>query len=137
MKQPIVCLLIDDDLDDQEIFLLCAQSIGYNIQCRMSNNGAEGIAMLEADADYLPDFIFLDINMPKMNGMETLQRIKKINRLHPAKVFMYSTSSETRVVEESIRLGANDFIVKPAKTMLLKERLKEIFGGTAGENADQ
>ena len=134
MKVSIYSLIIDDDLDDQEIFLMCVKNIREDIDCRTANNGVEALAMLDAQKEYTPNYIFLDVNMPKMNGIECLRNLKKIERLRNTKIFMYSTTSESATVEESRKIGADDFIIKPAKTVVLTERLSKIFGITTEVN---
>jgi CheY-like chemotaxis protein len=126
MQKERECLLIDDDTDDQEIFKMCLRKISGNINFKAVNDGIEAISVL-SDADYTPDFIFLDVNMPKMNGIECLKMLKRMKRLRNTKMFMYSTTSEKKTVEESKREGAEDFIVKPPKTAQLKEKLAAIF----------
>jgi DNA-binding NarL/FixJ family response regulator len=121
------CLIIDDDQDDQEIFLLCLRAVSKEIGFRAMGDCVEAISLLEMETDYTPDCIFIDVNMPKLNGIECLKRIKAIERMQHAKVFMYSTTSDTWVVEESKRLGAREFIVKPSKASELKEILAAIF----------
>ena len=121
------CLLVDDDLDDQEIFVMCLAEVNAHIDCRTANDGAEGIELMEAQPDYVPDYIFLDVNMPRMNGLDCLTELRKLPRLQDTKIFMYSTTSETDVVEESRKRGADDFIIKPVKTIALKEILTGIF----------
>jgi CheY-like chemotaxis protein len=120
------CLLVDDDLDDQEIFLMTLEKINKNIKCLTANDGVEALSLLTQNS-FVPDYIFLDVNMPKMNGIECLRSIKNIERLNDCKIFMYSTTSETSVLEKSKKLGATDFIVKPASPALLKETLSEIL----------
>jgi CheY-like chemotaxis protein len=127
MKELRQCFIIDDDQDDQEIFLMCVSDINPNIDCRTASNGAEAVEMLESQKDYAPDYIFLDVNMPKMNGIECLGHLKKMDWLRNTKIFIYSTTSEKSVVEESKALGADDFIVKPTKMSVLKEALSGIF----------
>ncbi|MGZ5191164.1 MAG: response regulator [Flavisolibacter sp.] len=127
MNELIHCLIIDDDPDDQEIFLMCIRKISQNIICSTSNSGVEAIAMLNSNEDYIPDFIFLDVNMPKMNGIDCLKHLKSIERLNETKIMMYSTTSESDIVKESLNLGADEFIKKPSKTSELKEKLSIIF----------
>jgi PleD family two-component response regulator len=127
MQRTRECLIIDDDQDDQEIFIMCVRKLSKDINCRTMDDGVEAIATLMADDDYTPDYIFIDVNMPKMNGLECLKVIKNIKRLSNSKIFMYSTTSAGSTFAESIREGANDFIIKPAKTAELKERLSKIF----------
>jgi CheY-like chemotaxis protein len=121
------CLVIDDDSDDQEIFEMCLGKIGVSVSYTPVSNGVDAIAMLQSNPEYTPDYIFIDMNMPKMNGMECLKRIRDIERLNSSRIFMYSTTAETKAVAESKLLGAEDFIIKPAKTQELKEVLTRIF----------
>src|SRR6185369_666400 len=121
------CLIIDDDLDDQEIFLMCVNKICKNVHCTAMNNGIDAIAFLMLNTGYIPDYIFLDVNMPKMNGMDCLIILKSIATLKNTKILMYSTTSAPSVVAESKKLGADDFIVKPSKTAELMDKLSKIF----------
>jgi len=127
MEEVKKCLIIDDDQDDQEIFLMCLRKIDKDIECTTANNGVEAIALLMSDGGYTPDYIFIDLNMPKMNGIDCLKLIKNIGRLEYSRIFMYSTTSEKSVLAQTMHLGANDFIIKPSKTAELKEKLSKIF----------
>ena len=127
MNEPLHCLIIDDDPDDQEIFLMCIRKISQDVICLTSNSGVEALALLNANEDYIPDFIFLDVNMPKMNGIDCLKQLKSVKRLKDTKILMYSTTSESDIVKESLKIGAHDFIMKPTKTGELKEKLSVIF----------
>ena len=126
MQKTRECLLIDDDLDDHEIFKMCIQQISGNISCKTMSDAPEAIALL-TDTDYTPDFIFVDVNMPKMSGIECLRALKGISRLANTKIFMYSTTSENSFLAETKKLGADDFIIKPSKTAELKIKLSKIF----------
>ncbi len=128
----IVCLLIDDDQDDQEIFSMALEDINSDIQCVMASNGIAALEKLKAKKPLIPDYIFIDMNMPRMNGMECLQEIQKLDHLKDADVFMYSTSSDEAMIEKSKALGAKDFIVKPPGLALLTEKLIQVFKMQAG-----
>ena len=121
------CLLIDDDQDDQEIFLMCLHEIKASIECRTCNSCDDAVSMLESDLTYIPEYIFIDVNMPKKNGLICLGLLKKMEHLCNAKIFMYSTTAESSALETSKKLGAEDFIIKPVRTAELKERLAVIF----------
>ncbi len=121
------CLIIDDDLDDQEIFLMCLKKVNREVSCLTMADGVEAVAALTSNEHYIPDYIFIDVNMPKMNGIECLRILKNMPRLQYSKFFMYSTTSEGSALSESKKLGADDFIVKPARTAELKEKLSTIF----------
>ncbi len=122
------CLLIDDDLDDQEVFLLSLKTVNADMRCFTANDGVEALKLLEGDKGFMPTYIFVDVNMPKMGGLECLQRIKELPHLNDSKVFMYSTTSEKRVLEKSKELGADDFLVKPTSPARLREMLSTILG---------
>jgi len=121
------CLLIDDDIDDQELFELALQRIDKGIHVSFANNGAEGLNFLKENTSFTPDFIFLDINMPKMNGMQCLPEIKKLQHLRNSKIIMYSTTSNDVMKRTSKQLGADDFLVKPPKMATLVNNLTLIF----------
>ncbi|MEP7372068.1 MAG: response regulator [Chitinophagaceae bacterium] len=123
------CFLIDDDLDDQEIFLLALKEVDENIHGIVAGNGIEALAKLTADPDFIPDHIFLDVNMQKMNGLQCLPEIKKLDHLKNTKVIMFSTTSQDKIVKLCRDLGANQFLVKPASFGLLIEALHRILKG--------
>jgi response regulator of citrate/malate metabolism len=127
MRNIINCLLIDDDIDDQEIFIMTINTVNKNINCITANDGAEALILLNDQSQLIPDYIFLDVNMPKVNGVECLKKIKMIARLKNCKIFMYSTTSEKSIVTETKKLGATDFIIKPALTSELEMILSKIF----------
>jgi CheY-like chemotaxis protein len=127
LKHTRECFLIDDDMDDQEIFHIALQKVDQTIGFTTASNGAEGLGKLKEDPSFVPDYIFLDLNMPKMNGMQCLPKIRRLRHLKEVRIIMYSTTSNAAIIEESIQLGANDFLVKPDKLSLLVNKLSEIL----------
>ena len=117
------CFLIDDDLDDQEIFLMAMQQFDTSIRCDFANDGARAIEQLKADKANVPGCIFIDMNMPRMNGIECLEQIKEMAHLKDVPVCMFSTSADPTSVAKSKALGAVDFIIKPADITMLSEML--------------
>ena len=75
----------------------------------------------------VPDCIFIDMNMPRMNGIECLEQIKKMDHLKDVPVCMFSTSADPTLVAKTKALGAVDFIVKPADITVLSEMLGQFF----------
>ena len=73
--------LIDDDADDRKIFSMAIALMPVTILCAYADNGVEAIDRLKSDMDLNPDFIFIDINMPLMNGFVCLKELKKISGL--------------------------------------------------------
>src|SRR5687768_4181197 len=119
--------LIDDDTDDQEIFGHALERANGHVKCVFANDGIQALEKIQSDADFKPDFIFIDMNMPRMNGQQCLAEIKKIERLKDTPVYMYSTASDPESLEENKRLGAKDFIVKPSDIQDLIAILKGII----------
>ena len=126
-KKLIHCFLIDDDEDDYEIFKMALHEIDPAIMLNYAYNGFEALEKLRQDHLLVPHFIFIDWNMPKMNGRQCLEEIKKNERLKNVPVYIYSTSSDPRAIEETRRLGASDFIVKPSSISTLVNILARIF----------
>src|SRR6188768_3284882 len=85
-------LLVDDDLDDQEVFKEALNEISPSIVLRTALNGEDGLAILESELNPLPDYIFLDLNMPRMSGHQCLSLIKSNARLKDLRVIIYTTS---------------------------------------------
>lgn len=93
MKTKPTCLLIDDDSDDQEIFVSAAAEVNSGTACQVISDAQDALSFLKQTTD-LPDLIFLDINMPKMNGFEFLVELKKEKRLQGIPVIFYSTTKD-------------------------------------------
>src|SRR4051812_49366309 len=100
MKEMRQCLIIDDDPDDQEIFLICVDQIKSDVHCIANSDSVDAITKLSSDGAYTPDYIFVDMNMPKMNGIECLKKLRSIARLNNTQIYMYSTTADGRAVEE-------------------------------------
>jgi CheY-like chemotaxis protein len=120
------CFLIDDDADDQEIFALALTQLNEALECQIANNGFEALQLLKKTR-FLPDYIFLDLNMPKMNGKECLKELKKNERLKSIPVVIYTTSSSTMDMLDTKQLGASAFITKPFSLTELTETLNQFF----------
>jgi CheY-like chemotaxis protein len=126
MQQRLVTLMIDDDQDDQEIFSIALKEISPSAQCVFANDGIYALDELTNDA-FKPDIIFIDINMPRMNGVQCLTEIKKLSKLQQTPVYMYSTSYESIIVEECLRIGAAGFLKKEINPENTRQQLSQIF----------
>jgi CheY-like chemotaxis protein len=118
---PEKILLIDDDHDDQLFFLDAIRDIDATIVCEVANDGIEGIEKLKSEA--LPDLIFLDLNMPYMNGFDFLLLIRKEQQYDDIPVIIFTTSSHQRDIETSRELGAKAFLTKPNNFNELAKKL--------------
>ena len=106
-------MLVDDDQDDIDLFAEALNEVNDKIQLVTAYNGQQALDLL-LEGRVNPDFIFLDINMPIMNGIDCLRLLKAKRKFPPPVVTMYSTSGkDTAEYIECMKLGAL-FITKPA-----------------------
>jgi CheY-like chemotaxis protein len=105
-------LIADDDADDANLFCEALSQIDPVTKCFIAENGREVLELLSGGINN-PDIIFLDINMPIMNGWECLKRLKEDTTFKNIPVVMYSTSSAKKDVEKAYGLGALIFLSKP------------------------
>lgn len=119
--------LIDDDPDDRDIFEMALNDIPGNHRLVLANNGVEALNVIKRDELFLPDFIFLDLNMPLISGKDCLQQIKTILRLENIPVIIYTTSSYQKDIDETRRVGASHFLVKPTGLGKLSSILTDLL----------
>lgn len=108
----MLILYADDDLDDVEIFREIIHAISPSIIFHHANNGKEALDILD-NSILLPDYIFLDVNMPVMDGRLCLKEIKKDKRFSDIPVVIYTTSDKRTDIENFMRLGAHKYVIKP------------------------
>ena len=106
-------LLVDDDEDDAVLFCEEVTSLDPVMKCYKAENGQQVFDLLSRYRPEKPDVIFLDINMPVMDGWECLRRLKEDSDYRHIPVIMYSTSSARKDVEKAYNLGAFTFLTKP------------------------
>jgi CheY-like chemotaxis protein len=126
-------LLIDDDQDDQTLFLEAVNQISGSVVCDIADSGQKGLELLESCIE-LPDILFLDINMPMMDGRETLTALRQTRRFDNMTVIMYSTSNSQADISWFHKMKVR-YMVKPNNfpTLIgmLTRELKEL--ALAGE----
>ncbi len=114
MLQNQLLLLVDDDTDDQEIFKSALSKVDGSLALVTASNGYEALNVLSA-ADTLPDIIFVDLNMPRMGGLQFLKEIKQTDTLKDIPVIIYTTSSNPIDIARTKELGAASFVTKPSR----------------------
>ena len=120
-------LYADDDPDDCELVCEALHDVDPSILFMTANDGYEALAILRKNRR-LPDYIFLDINMPKMDGKTCLLELKKDQRLKNIPVVIYSTTTNTNEIVEMFDLGAFEFISKAHTVDELRTSLNRIIG---------
>lgn len=119
-------LLVDDDEDDQEIFLTAVEHINPALKCSVESEAIIALQKLE-NKELVPDVIFLDLNMPVMNGQQFLVEIKRRESLKDIPIIIFSTSRHEPTKLITKQLGALDFITKPDNFDALIEVLKPVI----------
>ena len=122
----ITFLLADDDADDKTLFCEALSEIDPSIVCHTASDGKEALAILAGAQVKKPSIIFLDINMPVMDGWQCLGKIKENTDHKNIPVIMYSTSSYQRDIELALEGGAFCFFTKPSDYRELRSILKLI-----------
>ena len=118
-------LLIDDDEDDQLIFIDAINEVMYGIECITASNCNDGLALLKLSPQ--PDLVFLDINMPLINGFECLKSIKNDPQLNKIPVIIFSTSDNPLDKRNAFKFGAEKYVTKTSDFKSLKNKLEEIL----------
>lgn len=127
MEQPKTLFIIDDDEDDQLFLHEAIHDLNIPIDFFYANNGETALQLLKGEDIPVPDYIFLDLNMPKLNGKECLIEIKKLPKYANVPIIIYTTSSNQKDKQEIIELGAHYFLTKPTRISELCNRLLDVF----------
>lgn len=118
--------IVDDDRDDQNYLIEALSENDPDARFFTAANGQEALLFLQSGIAPLPDVIFLDLNMPRMNGRQCLTELKLSPALRDIPVIIYSTSSDKKEMQETITMGAAYFLVKRSNFHDLKEELSSI-----------
>lgn len=126
MRKNNVFFLVDDDPDDIAVFTEVLQDVDAAAELATAADGIEALKSLRLRKENLPDIIFLDLNMPRMGGKECLTELKRDGLLKHIPVIMYTTSSQSKDIEETMLKGAVCFITKPTSLKELRYILQSI-----------
>ena len=120
MKKNFI-LVADDDADDRFLIQTAFKENGYDDKIEFVENGVELLKFLNdisqnsSRESVFPGFILLDLNMPKKSGREVLQEIKQHPVFKTIPVIVYTTTKNESEIKRCYELGANTYIVKPAR----------------------
>lgn len=117
-------LYVDDDPDDRYIFEEAVKAIDEQLVCSTVSDGTEALTFLESNK---PDVVFLDINMPLMNGKTCLERIRANAQTSNLPVYILTTSDDPAEKSLCKRIGASDFFMKPDSYRQLKQLLGSVI----------
>jgi CheY-like chemotaxis protein len=120
-------LLADDDEDDCFLFVEALQEIQIATKLTTVRNGEQLLYLLESMEEELPHVLFLDLNMPRKNGWQCLEEIKRSEKLEKLKVIIFSTSFQQDVADQLFKNGALHYIRKPGDFSQLKELILQVL----------
>jgi CheY-like chemotaxis protein len=117
MSQKPFILIADDDQEDRYLLHTAFEEIGRSNDIYLVENGLQVFTYLDSSMEQanMPSLIVLDLNMPILNGMETLLRLKAHNLYKDIPVIMFTTSVHEVEKERCLAIGAANFIKKPAR----------------------
>jgi CheY-like chemotaxis protein len=127
MPKQMNFLLVDDDSDDIALFEEILAEVDSAVGFQSAKDGQEALNLLRGGNADIPDLIFLDLNMPRMGGKECLAHLKNDAELRDVPVIMYTTSSQSKDIEEAMMSGAVCFITKPSNVKELRHILSSII----------
>jgi response regulator RpfG family c-di-GMP phosphodiesterase len=119
-ERPIV-LVVDDEPINIEVM---ARGLGKDYEALAATGGKEA---LDIAARYVPDLIILDVSMPEMDGYETFRCLKEIEALKNVPVIFVTALGAEEYELHGLELGAADYIIKPIKPALVKQRVGNIL----------
>ena len=122
----MIILSIDDDSDDRELLREAISLIDRAIICIQLNDGVDALHYLDSDLE-LPDLIFLDINMPRMNGIACLELIRSNPKFDSTRIIIFSTSRDLLDLEK-VKILGSEFITKPNSFTDLVALLRSVLG---------
>lgn len=117
-------MIIDDDEDDRFFFKKVITKMSDSSVCVEANGCADALSQLR-NTEQLPHFIFLDVNMPCLDGRDCLKQLKADEKLKHIPVIMYSTSFSEESINEFRRLGASAYLNKPTNMNKLPAQIIE------------
>jgi CheY-like chemotaxis protein len=117
---PVEILLVEDNPNDEELTLYALKKNNIANRIQVARDGAEALEYLFCVGAYAhrqindpPKVVLLDLKLPKVDGLEVLEKIKADARTRSIPVVMLTSSQEERDIVESYQLGVNSYIVKP------------------------
>ena len=116
--------LAEDDDEDIMFFTDIISDISPDIQITVAKNGIELMSLLKAEK-LLPDFIFLDLNMPIKTGFECLKEIRSSEKWKAIKIVILTTSSQREQIKEVYKMGADLYLQKPNSYSTFRDTLSK------------
>jgi two-component system response regulator len=128
-----VILLVEDNPDDEALTIRALKKNNIQNKVVIARDGAEALEYIFCEGKYsdrniteMPQVVLLDLKLPKIDGLEVLERIRSDNRTKLLPIVILTTSNEERDIVEGYRLGANSYIRKPVDFAQFAEAVRQL-----------
>lgn len=132
MTEPRTILLVEDDQKDIRLAMAAFGECAKTLRVVVADDGEDALAYLTYQGKHAgrnrgdPAVVLLDINMPRMNGMEVLRRLRTVEALRFLPVVFLTSSRDPSDLNNGYKLGANGYVVKPSKFKQFKDAVRQI-----------
>lgn len=133
MNRRMRILLVEDNPADADLTREVLEMSGHPLEIKVAVDGADALAWLFRDHPYEdqanaphPDFIIMDLNLPKLDGLQLLSEIKSHEELRTIPIAVLTSSAARQDVLESYRRGANCYVTKPGEPRAYQRTIKSI-----------
>ena len=125
MSKPIEIIIVDDDHDDQEFLKFAISEVIPESKIISFFNGSDVVAYI-SDGKHKPHVIFMDLNLPKLDGETATVTIRKNSNYINVPIIVLSTCTDPAKMEDLKRVGANEYYCKPHSIALYVDIVKEV-----------
>ena len=126
MDKVLKIMLIEDDMIEVMKLNRTISKLGLKHKIIEANNGEEALILL-SEKDNLPDIILLDLNMPKINGIEFLNILKNDDSLKYIPTVILTTSNNHKDLLECYKIGVSGYVLKPLKYETYVDKIEKLL----------
>jgi DNA-binding NtrC family response regulator len=120
--------LVDDDPDEEDFFQIALDFLGIDCQFDFFSKAHDFVAYIEKEETTLPDIVFVDMNMPEINGQELIRKLRNNSKYDAIQAVIYTAHISDRQKEEMMEMGTFEFFIKPTEfaelTLMMKEMIE-------------
>jgi len=127
MKDKNLLIMIDDDTDDHEIFNMALGEIEKPLKCLFFPDCEHAIAHFHDPNVDTPGLVFVDLNLPRIDGKECLLDLQKISKFDHPRMVIYSGSVPSHFKQDLEEIGVDKFLEKSGLISVLVEQIKELL----------